>query len=365
MCELADIFRLYGPSYQARFGDRMLPSHLRAMRDIEQCRTEALGGQVYHCPDCNKTRYRYHSCQNRHCPKCQYGAGEEWLARQQDLLLPVPYFMLTFTLPEGLRQLARSHQKQFYNLLFRTSAAATQELARDPRFVGAQIGMIGVLQTWARNMVYHPHVHYLVPAGGLSLETGEWRRVRNHFLIHVKPLSILYRAKFRDALRQTNLYEQVPAHVWRQAWVVHCQPVGNGRGALTYLAPYIFRIAISNRRILKLQDGKVTFSYKDSDTNKRRYSSLRVHEFMRRLLQHVLPKGFVKVRYYGFFSPGKRHLLHQITQLLHVVIKSNSPPDPTVTTLHSSVLCPSCGREMRLVQTIRPRSRCPPKMGII
>jgi len=360
MCELADIFRQHGSSYQTQFGDRMLPSHLRAMRDIEQCRTEALGGQVYHCHDCEETRYSYHSCQNRHCPKCQYGAGEEWLARQQNLLLPVPYFMLTFTLPEGLRQLARSHQKQLYNLLFRTSAAATQELARDPRFVGGQIGMIGVLQTWARNMAYHPHVHYLVPGGGLSLDTQEWRRVRNHFMVHVKPLSILYRAKFRDALRQTDLYDQVPTHVWRQAWVVHCQPVGDGRTALTYLAPYIFRIAISNRRILKLQDSQVTFAYKDSDTNRSRTCTLRVHEFMRRFLQHVLPKGFVKVRYYGFFSPGNRHMLCQVRQLLHVATITTTAPDSLPPPSHSSALCPSCGREMQLVQTIRPRSRCPP-----
>jgi hypothetical protein len=277
------------------------------------------------------------------------------------LLLPVPYFMLTFTLPECLRQLVRSHQKQLYNLLFRTSAAATQELAWDPRFVGGQIGMIGVLQTWARNLTYHPHVHYLVPAGGLSLDTREWRRARNHFLVHVKPLSILYRAKFRDALRQTELFDQVPADVWRQAWVVHCQPVGNGSAALTYLAPYIFRIAISNRRILKLEDGQVTFAYKDPDTNRRKTCTLRAHEFIRRFLQHVLPKGFVKVRYYGLFSPGNRHLLHQVWQLLHTAPKTTTTDDSPPETTHSSLLCPSCGREMRLVQTIRPRSRCPPE----
>ncbi|GAH80399.1 unnamed protein product, partial [marine sediment metagenome] len=168
MVELADIFRQHGSAYRQKYGDRILPGHHQAVRAIEQCRTEALGGHIYHCPDCDETYYSYHSCRNRHCPKCQNDAAQQWLQKQQDLLLPVPYFLLTFTLPDGLRKVARSHQKLFYNLLFRVSAAATQKLAQDPRFIGGQVGMTGVLHTWGRTLVYHPHVHYLVPAGGVD-----------------------------------------------------------------------------------------------------------------------------------------------------------------------------------------------------
>ena len=164
--ELADIFRTYGPAYRAKFGDKIPPQHLRAMRAIERCRTPALGGHVYTCPDCGETLYRYHSCRNRHCPKCQHENAQRWLEQQYELQLPVPYFMLTFTLPSQLRPFARSHQKLVYDVLFRASAEAAQQLARDPRFVGGTLGLVGVLHTWARDLSYHPHVHYLVPAGG-------------------------------------------------------------------------------------------------------------------------------------------------------------------------------------------------------
>ena len=164
MTELADIFQAHGDRYQHKYSNGILPSQRTAMQAILSCRTEVLGGHVYVCQSCDETQYRYQSCQNRQCPKCQYGDGQEWLEKQQALLLPVPYFLLTFTLPSDLRQIVRSHQKTVYNLLFRASASATQELAKDPRFVGGTIGMIGILHTWGRNLAYHPHVHYLVPA---------------------------------------------------------------------------------------------------------------------------------------------------------------------------------------------------------
>ena len=166
MLEIADIFRGYGSQYREKFGQRMPSNHLRAMLDIERCRTEILGGLVYYCEHCAETHYSYHSCQNRHCPKCQNERAEQWLEQQRDLLLPVDYFMVTFTLPAELREVARSHQTEVYNILFRTSAAALQELALDPRFVGGQLGMVGLLHTWGRDLSYHPHVHYLVPGVG-------------------------------------------------------------------------------------------------------------------------------------------------------------------------------------------------------
>ncbi|MGE0130958.1 MAG: transposase [Blastocatellales bacterium] len=293
MVEIADIFRLHGPAYRAKFRDRMPPSHLRAMEDIEYCRTEALGGQPYFCDQCQERLYSYHSCQNRHCPKCQNDQANEWLDNQKDLLLPVSYFMVTFTLPEELRSLARSHQKPIYNSLFRASLEALLELASDPRFVGAKIGAAGVLHTWTRDLFYHPHVHYIATGGGLS-DDGQWRASRPDFLVHVKPLSILFRAKFRDLLKQSDLFRLVDTQVWRKDWVVHSQGVGSGEATFKYLAPYIFRVAISNRRILALEDGQVTFSYQDSATDQTRFSTIPAEEFIRRFLQHVLPKASSK-----------------------------------------------------------------------
>jgi len=355
--ELAEIFRQHGPAYRDKFKGRIPASHLKAMAAIEQCRTEAMGGHVYTCDDCGEIRYTYHSCKNRHCPKCQNEAGQQWLERQQALLLPVPYFMVTFTLPEGLRALARQQQRLIYNLLFRASAAALQELAHDPRFVGGQIGCLGVLQTWTRDLAYHPHVHYLVPGGGLSPDGHSWLRARNAFFVHVKPLSRLFRAKFRAALKQRGLLEQVPPQVWRQEWVVHCQPVGTGQAALKYLAPYVFRVALSNKRILKCEDGQVTFRYRDSATRRWKTRTLPAEEFIRRFLQHVLPKGFQKVRYYGLFSSGQRQRLAQARQRLGQTPAANPAEDNSPQPTQRPILCPTCGQPMRRNQTL-PRQSC-------
>jgi hypothetical protein len=371
--EVAEIFRHYGPSYREKYADRMLPSHRQAMQAIEQCRTEALGGHVYYCQTCEADRYSYHSCRNRHCPKCQHERTQQWLDNQQELLLPVPYFLITFTLPDGLRKVARSQHTLIYNLLFRTSAAAAQHLAQDPRFVGGQIGMLGILHTWGRNLTYHPHVHYLVPAGGLAEDGKTWLAARKSFLFPVKALSRIFRGKFRDALRQTDYFENVSAKVWKQEWVVHCQPVGNGLAALKYLAPYIFRVAISNNRILKLSAGKVTFGYKDTHTGKTKLCTLTTEEFIRRFLQHVLPKGFVKVRYYGFFSSGLRRRLAAIREQLvdwhsdNLAHLAQSDPDDLSDNQQAQapgcdpgMRCPTCGRVMQLRQVIRPNGRPPP-----
>jgi hypothetical protein len=200
----------------------------------------------------------------------------------------------------------------FIRLLFRTSADAVQKLAQDPRFVGGRMGMVGMLHTWGRNLSYHPHVHYVVPDGGCrpyrSGADGTWLPSRKNFLIPVKALSKIFRAKFRDALRKRapDTFAEIPAEVWKKEWVVHSQPVGNGLSTLKYLAPYIFRVAISNQRILKLANGKVTFRYRTTDTGTLRTCTLPAEEFIRRFLQHVLPKGFVKVRYYGFLAVCRR-----------------------------------------------------------
>lgn len=293
MPELADVFRLYGPEYVAKYRDRMLYSHLKVLRDVTRCRTDDLGGQVWFCQNCNEYHYSYHSCKNRHCPKCQNDEATVWLEEQEQLLLPVPYFMATFTLPEELRETARSNQKVMYNLLFRTSAEALQTLAADPKYVGGIMGMIGVLQTWTRDLAYHPHIHYLIPAGGLNEKQSTWLQARNKYLMPAKALSIIFRAKFRDALKEKGLYENIPNTAWKKDWVVQIEPVGTGKAALKYLAPYVFRVAISNRNILALREGNVTFRFRDPDTKKEKRQTFSAEEFIRRFLQHVLPRGFI------------------------------------------------------------------------
>ena len=362
MIELADIFRTYAPAYRTKFGDAMPTRHRRAMRAIERCRTPALGGHVYTCPDCGETQYLYHSCRDRHCPKCQHENAQRWLQKQYELQLPVPYFMLTFTLPSQLRPFARSHQKLVYDLLFRASAEAMQQLAHDPRFVGGTLGLVGVLHTWARDLSYHPHVHYLIPAGGWAQDGQTWLSARKNFLLPVKALSKLFRAKSRDALRKTDGFADIPASVWDQDWVVHCQPVGDGRTALKYLAPYIFRVALSNRRIVKVENDQVTFRYK-TNSGQTKFCTLPADKFIHRFLQHVLPKGFVKVRYYGLFSPTHRHQLEALRAQL--AAQDADPNTPTATCQSTpiparSVRCPACGHLMQHQTTLPPLGRAPP-----
>jgi Putative transposase/Transposase zinc-binding domain len=358
MLDVAEIFRLHGPEYRARFGARMLPSHLRAMQDIETCRTASLGGQLYYCAHCDEQRYSYHSCKNRHCPKCQNEQANQWLEKQQSLLLPVSHFLVTFTLPAELRALARSHQKTIYNLLFRASAQALQQLAQDPRFVGARLGMVGVLHTWTRQLLYHPHLHYIVTGGGLTAD-GRWRSSRKDFLVHVKPLSVIFRAKFRAELKKLQLFAQVEATVWQKDWVVHSEPVGSGAQAFKYLAPYVFRVAISNNRLRKLENGNVTFSYKESASAQLKHCTVTAAEFIRRFLQHVLPKRFIKVRYYGLLSPAQRQLLQKARQLLSAT--SNKLNCQVVISTHPLALlsCPRCGRPLSLLGPLAPRGRAP------
>jgi putative transposase/transposase-like zinc-binding protein len=359
--ELADIFRQYGSAYRQKYASRMPSSHLKAMRAIEQCRTPVLGGQVYRCPNCEQVQYSYHSCRNRHCPKCQNENAQVWLDKEQDLLLSVPYFLLTFTVPAGFNEVTRSYQRLLYDLLFKTSAAATQQLVQDPRWIGGQVGMVGVLHTWGRNLAYHPHIHYLVPAGAWKDTEKRWVPARHNFLLPVRALSRVFRGKFQQALRHTACYTRIPANVWQQEWVVHCESVGSGLNALKYLAPYIFRVAISNNRILKLEGDRVTFRYRDTETGAEKRCSLGAEEFIHRFLQHVLPKGFVKVRYYGFFAPTLRARLTALrhgllpTADLNTSHPTSTDPSPSSPALQPHpILCPHCGQPMLFFHTLTP-----------
>ncbi len=366
MPELADILRLHGPAYLAKYHDRLLPSHRRAIRDICACRTATLGGHLYRCPQCQQEHYQYHSCQNRHCPKCQPDQADRWLDQQRALLLPVPYCLATFTLPQGLRRLARGHQKIVYALLFQASQQALQKLAADPKYVGGLLGLIGVLQSWTRDLRYHPQVHYLIPGGGLTPDGATWRSARHHYLLPEKPLAQIFRATFRDLLKQAGLFDPVPSKSWHPDWVVDIIPVGSGEAAWKYLTPYVFRVALSNRNLLALTGGQVTFRYRHSQTHTTRITPLSAEQFIGRFLQHVLPRGFQQVRTYGLLHPRQRHLLQVVKAQLQP--DTSLPVEPSPASLsaqpHGScrspaLLCPRCACEMTHIREIR-RRRAPP-----
>jgi len=364
MTTLGEIVRQYGEAYRARYGEQLLPSQAAALHAIEACRTEALGGRVYRCEACQTSHYRYHSCRNRHCPRCQHEAAQQWLARQEALLLPVPYFLVTFRLPSGLREAAYRHQRLVYDAFFRASAAALQQLAKDERFVGAQIGMLGVLQTWTRDLRYHPHIHYLVPGGGVSEDGQRWMASKADFFVHVKPLSRLFRTKLRAALRENEVYAEIEPEVWEQEWVVDCRGVGNGPTALKYLAPYIFRVALSNNRIVRVEDDHVTFTYRQGESGERRACTLEALAFLHRYLQHILPKGFVKVRYYGLFRVGARRELARLRGrlwlLAGLVRLEVLEEEAEERSERREVRCPRCGAVLRLEREL-VRVRAPPR----
>ncbi len=369
MLEVADIFREAGQAYRERFGARMLPSHLRAMCDIERCRTAALGGHLRQCDDCGAQRYSYHSCRNRHCPKCHGDQTRRWLEQQRARLLPCSYFLLTFTLPAELREVTRTHQKIVYNILMRSAAQALLKLTADPRHLGARPGIIAVLHSWTRAMRYHPHAHLLVSAGGLTGNGQIWRYPhRLEFLVPARALSVIFRAKVRDALDKTGLRECVPEKTWKKKWVVHCQPAGNGEKVLNYIARYLFRIAIANSRIESFGGDQVTFRYRDNHADALRRCRLPAQEFIRRFLQHVLPRGLAKIRSYGLFSPTCRASLDHARSLLQrshcnlsPVDKHESIPDESTEndgSARDDPICPDCRRGvMKIVQTFDPAPR--------
>lgn len=350
MIEIAGIFKKHGSSYLNKYSAGMLPSHIKAFDDILKCRTPIMGGKVYYCPDCKRYEYSYHSCGNRSCPKCQNDKAELWLEKNKKLLLPVNHFMITFTLPAELRSFARSNQKLFYNLLFKCSSKSIEKLSADPKYIGGKPGMIGILHTWSRTLAYHPHVHYIVTGGGLSENKDKWNKSRSNFLLPVKALTVIFRAKFRDELKKENpaLFNSIALKIWRKTWVVNSIPVGRGEKALKYLAQYVFRIAISNNRIIALENGMVTFKYKESQTNHWKIMKLEAHEFIRRFLQHVLPTGFVKVRYYGLFASANRRMLSMAKMLF--VCGSILPKKKTNNTRHFK--CAVCKKEMVVVVVI-------------
>jgi len=361
--ELADVMRAYDWQYLQTYGERMPAVHRKAMAALAACRTPAMGGTTYHCPDCDHYHYSYHSCGNRNCNKCGNDKAQQWLERTGSLLLPVDHFMVTVTLPGELRQMARSHQRLFYGLLMQCAAGALQTLGWDSRFVGGRLAMMGVLHTWGRDLRYHPHVHMIVAGGGLWEAEGVWLQARQDFLMPVKALSKIVAAKFRDGLKKKTpeLFGEIDPSLWRSPWVVHCQPVGKGQAALKYLATYIFRPAISNGRLLSMEDGFVSFRYQPSQTGQWTVCRLGALEFIRRYLQHVLPRGFVKVRYYGLYGHRHRERLSRLRETLDRSAADTITPSveqvdapPSESPLATSATCRHCGRPM-LTMAIIPR----------
>jgi len=317
MIDVQTVFRRFADGYLAEHGASMLPSHRRAIADILACRTPALGGHLWHCPSCSAEVYAYHSCRNRSCPTCHAGQTERWLADRQAEMLPAPYVHITVTVPEELRSIIQAHQKDGYALLMKAAAEAIIELAADPKYVGGTVGVLAVLHTWTQQMVYHPHVHCLVTGGGVSADGRFWRPARRNFLVPVKALAKLVRGKLRAALARKRPDLTIPENVWRMPWIVHATAWGRGEQAvLDYLARYVFRIAITKSRIAGLDDEGVTIRHKVRKSNRWRTTRLGGHEFMRRFLTHVLPKGLHKVRYFGLWHPSKRELARKVRMML-------------------------------------------------
>ncbi len=317
MLELADIVRTAGPAYRAAHAERMLPSHRRAMDDIVGCRTPAMGGSLYRCDDCGALDYAYHSCRNRHCPTCQEDRAQDWLARLRARLLPCDHYFLTFTLPSELRALARSQQEVVYAILLREAAAATQTLAADRTWVGGTLGILAVLHTWTRTMEYHPHAHLLVTAGGLAPDGTTWvKPAHERFLMPGYALSPVFRSKMRDALAHAGLGGLVDPRVWKKKWNVNVQPIGRGDQAAHYLARYVYHVALTIHRLERFADERVTFRYTHARTHEIKHQMLPVDTFIGRFLQHVLPRGFTKIRYYGLLSPSHRADLDRARSLL-------------------------------------------------
>jgi hypothetical protein len=352
MPDVAEIFRVVWPGYLAKFGRLIPPEQRAAARAILRCRTPALGGQLYRC-DQGHHHYTYHSCNHRACPQCGQDDNADWLARQQARLLPVPYFLVTFTVPQELREPIRAAIKPWFDALLKESAGALQDLAAQPRHLGGELGLTSVLQTWTRDLRYHPHVHVLVPGGGLSADGLHWRRVKDaDYFLPQEKLAARFKSRLKTWLQTEHpgLLKLVPSKVWWLKWVVDVQPVGSGAAALKYLAAYVTRGPLHPANLKAWDDREVTFRYRESDGGKKD-CTVTGEEFARRLLQHVPPKGFQRVRHYGWLAAAAKAKRERILALLDW-----RPPLPEPAAAKTSpILCPCCGKPMRLIGTL-PRS---------
>lgn len=369
---VATVVRSVRDAFLEGDGPALTAAQRRVLNDVAACRTAALGGHVLQCPECGRQQVAYNSCGNRHCPTCQATAAARWLEAEADDLLPVPYFHLVFTLPDALDALALGNPRVVYDLLLRCAAETVLELAADPNHLGARTGMLAVLHTWGQTLQFHPHAHCIVPGGGLSEDRTNWVGSRPNFLLPVRVLSQVFRGKFlaglraayaRGELRVTGRgnhpatdalrFEQLLSTAARTDWVVYAKrPFGGPKQVLKYLAQYTHRVAISNRRLLDFQEGRVRFRYKDyAHGNRKRVMTLSASEFVRRFLLHVLPTGFVRIRRYGLLSNRHRRAdLALCRTLLGTETTAQADPqqaaadaDQHEMPVTPTRLCPHCG----------------------
>src|SRR5712692_9885217 len=375
--EVADIIRAHGNSFIEKNRSWLTWLQIRVLIAIEHCRTAALGGHLDRCCQCGYEATSFNSCRSRHCPKCQTNARNNWLAERSKELLPVKYVHVVFTIPHELSWLALQNKKVVYDLLFRCSAATLLEMAADPKHLGAEIGFLSVLHTWGQNLQHHPHVHCLIPAGGLSPDHQRWVHPRYAFFLPVKVLSRVFRGKFiaglKRAFKQNKLmfpgsvrrladkkaFDAFLRPLFRHDWVVYAKrPFGGPQHVLHYLARYTHRVAISNHRIINVADGKVTFRWKDyAHKSKQRLMTVTAEEFLRRFLLHTLPRGFVRIRFCGFLANRRRcKLLSLCHRLLKASpLQTSTTPTASQPKLPCSWLCPRCGGTMVLIERLTPQ----------
>ena len=349
MAAVADILRAHWPAYAAQFGRLIPPEQRAAVRAMLRCRTPALGGQLYRC-GCGQHHFTWHSCRHRACPQCGFDDNQAWLAKQQTRLLPVPYFLVTFTVPEALREPIRAAPPLWFGALLKESAGALQDLAAPEKHLGAELGLLSVLQTWTRDLRYHPHVHVLVPGGGLTANQLRWVRVKDpqFFLPQVK-LAARFKGRLKAWLQREHpaVFAQVPAKVWWLKWVVDVQPVGSGAAALKYLAAYLCRGPLHPAQLTAGDGQRVSFRYRENG-GAPKLCTVSGEEFVRRLLQHVLPKGFQRVRHYGWLGAAASAKRARI----HALLDWRAPAPQPSTQNSPPVLCPRCGQTMALLGTL-------------
>jgi predicted Zn-ribbon and HTH transcriptional regulator len=368
--EVADVIRRADSRISSHHRDSLTWPQVKVLNAIARCRTAALGGHRDRCTRCGYEAISYNSCRNRHCPKCQTHAREKWLAARQQELLPVSYYHLVFSVPHALVPLIWQNKKLLFRLLFEASAATLLEIAADPKHLGAEIGFLSVLHTWGQTLQRHPHVHCVVPGGGLSPDRRQWIRSLPNFFLPVKVLSRVFRGKFVDGLKRLFRQRKLAFHgpclplanekafyaflrtLFREDWVVYAKrPFGGPEHVLHYLARYTHRVAISNHRIVDVTDTHVTFRWKDyAHHNKRRKMTLTQEEFLRRFLEHILPKGFPRIRYFGFLANRRRAESLPLCRSLLAA----APPVETMGTATATPLwrCPSCQGPMQIVEVL-------------
>jgi hypothetical protein len=377
--EVADIFRDHGPAWRQANAGHVSLGQLKVMAAIERCRTAALGGHVARCEDCAHTLIAYNSCRNRHCPKCQGAAARAWLAEREAELLPVPYYHVVFTLPAAIADIAYHNKAAIYDLLFKAAAETLLTIAADPKHLGARIGITAVLHTWGSALTHHPHVHMIVPGGGIALDGKRWMACRPGFFLPVRVLSRLFRRLFLTALSaahkagRLNFFGEHARLAGRQAfaaylaplrrleWVVYSKPpFGGPQAVLAYLARYTHRVAIANSRLVAFNDAGVTFRWKDyriDGPDRYKLMTLAASEFIRRFLIHVLPDGFHRIRHYGLFANGSRAAnIARVRELLNAPAPQNdadnaADPDEPPTLGHP---CPCCGGRMIIIENFEP-----------